>query len=317
MIDSESLILKYRPQKWKDVIGQNEVVKSLQEVVKKKNSHSFLFTGSSGLGKTTLARITAQELGAINNNDIFEVDASTFTSVDDMRAITVNIKYKPIGKSTIKAIILDEVHSISRQAWQSLLKSIEEPPSHCFWFFCTTDPGKVPDTVRTRCTTYQLKNVSVDDLYDLLVKIANEEDFNVTEEVVDICAKEAHGSPRQAIVNLAICSNIQIRSEAAKLLKSALTEDGEAIELARLLLKNPEDWQQLTGVLNKLKEQNPESIRQVIRGYITTVLLSDKLDPKTINSCLGILDNFSQPMYNVSDGISPIVLACGKYLYLS
>lgn len=312
MIDSESLILKYRPTKWTEVIGQNEVVRSLKQIVDKKSSHAFIFTGPSGTGKTTLARIVANQVGSVNSGDILEIDAATFTGIDDMRSITVGLRYRPLGKSSVKSIICDEAHALSRQAWQSLLKSVEEPPTWAYWFFCTTDLGRIPDTIKTRCSTYSLKLVSNNDLYELLAKIANAEEFNVSEDVVDICVKEAQGSPRQAISNLAACADIQDRKEAARLLKSALTGEGEAIDLARLLVKGA-NWNQLLPILNKIKDQNPESIRQVIRAYVTTALLSQTQEDPVISG-MRILEHFSQSFAS-DNSISPIILACGKIIF--
>jgi DNA polymerase III gamma/tau subunit len=313
MIDSKSLILKYRPNKWDEVIGQKEVVRSLKQIVEKKSSHAFLLTGPSGTGKTTLSRIIAQSVGCTGNGDISEIDAATFTGIDDMRSITVGLRYRPFGKNSVKAIIVDEAHALSRQAWQSLLKSVEEPPSWAYWFFCTTDIGRIPDTIKTRCSTYQLKPVSINDLSELLVGIAETEQFKVSDDVIDVCVKEAQGSPRQAISNLATCADVVDRIEGARLLKSALTGQGEAIDLARMLVKGA-NWTQLLPILNKIKDQNAESIRQVVRAYVTTALLENKNDESVVSGMV-ILEHFSTPFINTNDGVSPILLAVGRIIF--
>lgn len=313
MVDSASLILKYRPTQWNEVIGQQEVVRSLKQVVAKGSSHSFLLTGPSGCGKTTLARIISQSVGCTGNGDVSEIDAATFTGIDDMRSVTIGLRYRPLGKGLVKAIICDEAHALSRQAWQSLLKSVEEPPPWAYWFFCTTDIGRIPDTIKTRCSTYQLKPVSINALSELLIKIADKEQFQVSDDVIDVCVKEAQGSPRQAISNLAACADIVDRIEAARLLKSALTGQGEAIDLARLLVRGA-TWTQLLPILNKIKDQSAESIRQVVRAYVTTALLDNK-DENSVVSGMAILEQFSQPFVNTNDGISPILLAIGRIVF--
>ncbi len=128
----EPLHLKYRPKDFDEVVGQDAVVKSLQQAVKNNAGHTFLFTGLSGVGKTTLARITAATVGCVSSN-LIEIDAATHTGVDDMRDVTFSLKYKPIGVGSVKVIIVDECHMLSKSAWNSLLKVLEEPPAWVYW----------------------------------------------------------------------------------------------------------------------------------------------------------------------------------------
>lgn len=305
MSNNETLILKYRPKVLKDVIGQDSVVKSLSNVIKKDTSHTFLFVGPSGTGKTTLARIAADMLGCAGSS-VREIDAATFTGIDAVREITANLSYKPIGGGK-RAIIADECHAFSKPAWQALLKNLEEPPSWLYWFLCTTDVAKVPENIRTRCTKYELKPVPLDDIQDLLEKISAAEKMTIDEKVMRLCAKEAFGSPRQSLVNLALCSELGL-AEAKDVLKSA-SSSAEAIELARLLNKQA-GWGELQAVLKKMKDINPESVRHVVRAYMTNVVLGSD-DPE---GALAVLSEFSTP-FNSSDGISPLVLACGRLLF--
>lgn len=309
---SEGLITKYRPQSWKEVVGQDGVIKSLKQVLAKGTSHSFLFIGSSGTGKTTLARLVAQELGAIQPGDITEVDSGQFTGIDDMRALISGLKYKPIGLSQVKAVILNEAHRLTIAAQDALLTTLEEPSSHTYFFLTTTEGNKIRPAIRTRCSTYELKPVANNILFDLLAQIADAESFVASDPVLDLCVKEANGSPRQALANLAICSEVEDRNIAVSLLKSADTEGREAIELCRALLKGS-DWNQVGGILKGMQEQNPESIRHVILAYMTKVILDSKTDKERVHA-LNILDAFSQP-FVAYNGISPIILAVGKLLY--
>lgn len=310
---NDNLITKYRPTTWKEIIGQNEIVSSLKQIVEQGTSHAFLFVGGSGIGKTTIARLISQELGAVNPGDITEFDAGQLTGIDDVRTLVAGLKYKPIGKSQVKCVIINEAHRLTVNAQDALLTSLEEPSAHTYFFLTTTEGNRIRPAIRTRCTSYELKLVSNNTLFDFLAKIADLEHFELSDEVLDLCVKEASGSPRQALANLAVCSNIREREQAAKLLRTVDGEDREVIELCRILLRKG-DWSQIVPILKGLQEQNPETIRQVIRAYMTKVILESTKEAERVHA-LNILEVFSQP-FNYYDGISPVLLAVGKLLYM-
>lgn len=300
-----TLHTRYRPKKFSEVIGQKSVVTSLQAALEKNKSRTFLFTGPTGVGKTTLARIAAKVAGC-KPNDIQEIDAATYTGIDDMRAITAPLQYTPIDGQH-KALIIDEAHALSAAAWKALLKPLEEPPLWLSWFLCTTEVGKVPANIKSRCTTYVMKAVSTEEIEALLSDIANKEEMIVKQPIISLCAKEAHGSPRQAIVNLEVCSGCKTKDEATELLQAA-GDNPQVIDLARALLKG-DKWKTIQPLLRGLKDTNAESIRHVVRAYMTNCALSmpDAGRP------LEVLDAFSVP-FPSGDGISPVVLAVGKLL---
>jgi DNA polymerase III gamma/tau subunit len=308
----EGLITRYRPTSLDEVIGQPEVIKSLKQILKKGTSNSFLFIGPSGMGKTTLARIMAAKLGAINVGDLTEIDSGQLTGIEDMRQLVQTLKYKPIGNSTTKAIILNEAHRLTVAAQDSLLMSLEEPLDHVYWFLTTTEGARIRPAIKTRCATYELKMVSNNLLFDLLGYIRELESFSASDTVLELCVKEANGSPRQAIANLAVCSNITDRQDAAKLLRTAASEDREAIELCRMLLRGGA-WNQLQPILLGLQEQNAESIRHVVRSYMTKVVLDTSKENERIRA-LQILDHFMATFDNYN-GISPVVIAVGRIVY--
>lgn len=305
-----TLHTKYRPSKFEDVIGQDAAVKAFRSALK-KSSRAFLFVGPSGTGKTTLARIGASGVGC-RDKDIKEIDAATHTGIDAMREITEMLNYRPLGGGK-RTVIIDECHMLSKPAWNSLLKGLEEPPEWMHWFLCTTEVGKVPETVRTRCARFELKHLGRDDLFDLLKGIAATENFKTSESVLDLCVKEAYGSPRQAIVNLGMCGHLTEKADAAELLRSAEATP-EAIELARALLDG-QPWNIMSNLLSEMQEMNPESVRHVVRAYLTKVILSAKT-PKRAGRAMEILDRFSTPFPH-GDGISPIVMACGRVVFKS
>src|SRR4029077_20318225 len=131
--------VKYRPKTFKEVVGQDEIIRSLKQILKKATSHSFLLVGPSGVGKTTIARLLAYELGAANPGDITEVDAGQFTCIDHVRALTASLKYKPIGGSQVKTVIVNECHRLTIAAQDALLAALEEPASHTYFILTTTD----------------------------------------------------------------------------------------------------------------------------------------------------------------------------------
>lgn len=303
----EALINKYRPKSFDEVVGQDAVVRSLKKALAKGASKTFLFSGPPGLGKTTLARLVADALGCPVSERL-EVDGASQTGIDDMRAVASTLMYRPIGDAKMKVVIVDETHALSKQAVTSLLKTLEEPPAWAAWVLCTSEEGKLPAAIKTRCTHFSLKPVSFDDLAELLDKVVRAEKLSVDAKIVDLCAKEAKGSPRQALANLSVCAGAESLADAKELLRSA-EESTEAVELARALIKGA-SWSEVQGLLKSLKDVNPESARHVIRAYVTSMALNAKRE-QDAGRALEILDAFSTPFYS-SDGISPLTLACGK-----
>lgn len=306
------LHLKYRPTKLEEVIGQDEVVKSLQKsLVASSRPHSFLFTGPSGCGKTTLARIVATMLGCDPSN-VTEADAATNTGIDAARELLSGIRYMGLGNSPNKMYIIDEVHMLSKQAWASLLKTIEEPPAHAYFALCTTDEGKIPEAIKTRCMAYNLKPVKYDPLMDLLEMVVDEEKLDPFDGLLEMIARACNGSPRQALVMLAMTMECDDEKEAARLLEAPL-EDKEIIDLCRMLIKGDLTWDKVTKTLKAIPESNPESIRIVIVNYLNSCLIGSTSDKNTMR-LLDIQAQFLKPS-NTSDKMAPILQAFGNIIY--
>lgn len=298
---SADLITKYRPSHWDHFIGNDAVVKALMDATDLGLAHQFLLLGESGMGKTTAARIMAREFG---DDDPFEFDAATNTSVDDTRPIIESLKYKAPLTSSKKVFIMDECHMLSKSAWNSLLKSIEEPPDYAYWILCTTDATKVPPTVKTRCVVAHFKPINNDDLFHILADITRREEFPTPENIVSICAEQAGGSPRQAIANLAKCWNVTDAKDAYSLLQGA-GEDSTAVDLVKALLAGA-SWEQLMAIVAKL-DTDAESARRVMLAYLTKVALGTKGDAAA--KVVRLMNIFASPCLN--NGLADIVLACG------
>lgn len=314
-VGEEPLHTKYRPQDLHDVIGQKEVVGSLEKLLKSKTRpHAFLFTGPAGTGKTTLARIVMKRLGC-DQNSIIEADAASNNGIDSMRALTEGLRYQGFGERPNKGIIIDEAHSITKAAWSSLLKSVEEPPSHVFWVFCTTEAAKVPEAIVTRCHAYNLRSVRTQDIEDLLERVAEAECMDVIRAVdqsISMVAQACSGSPRQALVMLSMIRDCRSAEEVARLLESP-GDNAEIIELCRLLLNSRLDWQKVTSTLSRIEGVTAESARIVIANYMSACLMKCKSD-KEARNLLDLAHPFSKPFVS-TDKLLPLLVAFGDVLY--
>ena len=213
------LARKWRPQNFDQVIGQDDVVKTLkQALTSERVAHAFLFSGGRGIGKTTLARIMAKSLvcdtgitdkpcqtcinceSVTNGNsvDVIEIDGASNTSVDDIRQLREAARYQP-SSCRFKIFIIDEVHMLSNNAFNALLKILEEPPEYVKFIFATTESHKIPVTVISRCQRYDFKRFSNSDITKQLSYIFKEEQINISEEGINLIAKASDGAMRDAL----------------------------------------------------------------------------------------------------------------------
>lgn len=305
------LHIKYRPQHLDDVRGQDAVVRSLSKALTGGNvPHAFLFTGPAGTGKTTLARIIAKSVRCEPAN-IIEVDAATNTGIDDVRALTELLAYQGFGDNPNKVVIVDECHALSKAAWGALLKSVEEPPAHVYWVLCTTDDGKVPDTIKTRCVSYNLRAARRDDILDLLDFVCNREGFDTPTSVLNLIEQACNGSMRQALTMLAAVKDCETDAEVERLLE-APAENKEVIDLCRDLISGKLAWSKLTTTLRALGEP-AETIRIIVINYLAACAMGAKSD-KDAQRLLDLMYPFSKP-FAASDKNAPLLLAFGDLLY--
>jgi len=195
---TEVLYRKYRPQKFADVLGQEQIVKVLEaQVANGKISHAYLFAGTRGTGKTSVARILADALGT-TENDIYEIDAASNNGVDDIRALNDSVQTLPFN-SKYKIYILDEAHMLSKPAWNALLKTLEEPPGYVVFILATTEIHKIPETVLSRCEVYTFKKPSIEILKKDVQMIAKKEGFELSGESAELIALLGDGSFRDTL----------------------------------------------------------------------------------------------------------------------
>src|SRR3954470_12579709 len=215
------LARKYRPQRFSDVIGQEHVTHTLQNAIKRQRiAHGYIFSGHRGIGKTTIARILAmalncratdvpspepfgicdscQEIRAGNSVDVIEIDAATNRGIDEIRELRDGARYRP-ARDRYKIYILDEAHQITDAAFNALLKTLEEPPSHIVFMMATTQPEDIPQTIRSRCQHFSFHAVKFDDIIGQLRAVAKQEGIAIDEDALAILAEAGDGSMRDAL----------------------------------------------------------------------------------------------------------------------
>lgn len=196
-----ALYRKYRPAQFKDIIGQDHIVGAISGAIKNgKVAHAYLLCGPRGIGKTTIARIIARELGT-SDHDVYELDAASNRGIEEAREIRENLSTLPFD-SKYKVYILDEVHMLTPQAWNALLKSIEEPPAHVIFILATTEMNKVPDTIISRCQNFIFKKPSDTILADVVTSVAKSEGFDIAEGGAELIALLGDGSFRDTLSTL-------------------------------------------------------------------------------------------------------------------
>src|SRR6266853_425237 len=249
---------KYRPQRFRDVVGQEHVTQTLSNAIEQNRiAHAYLFCGPRGTGKTTIARIFAkclnctggpkvdfddkdprcQEIAEGRSLDVFEIDGASNNGVEQVRELRETCKYAP-ASSTFKIYIIDEVHMLSTAAFNALLKTLEEPPAHVKFLFATTDPEKVLPTILSRCQRFDLRRIPVALIAKHLAEIAENEKVKITPGALHAIARGAEGAMRDAESTLdqliSFCGD-QIE-EADVLSMFGLTAQGQLLDLSRAIL---------------------------------------------------------------------------------
>lgn len=259
---AQALYRRWRPQTWSEVVGQDHVIQTLRNAVKSDRvAHAYLFAGPRGTGKTTTARLLAKAVNCLAEDrgdrpcnqcepcravaegrfiDLIEIDAASNTSVEDVRDLRDKINFSP-NEGRFKVYIIDEVHMLSTAAFNALLKTLEEPPGHAIFVLATTEVHKIPATVLSRCQRHEFRRLPVSVILDYLAERVEQEQFAVEAEALELIARQATGSLRDAISLL-----------------DQLTSTGEQVDLARAQsVLGTATEQAVLGVAQALMEADP------------------------------------------------------------
>lgn len=270
------LYRKYRPQTFDDVVGQDIAIKTIKKELA-NGTHVFLFTGNAGCGKTTLARIIAKEVG-VGELSLWEINSADNRGIDTARDIMEKMRFNPADGSSMMWI-LDEVHMVTSAGQNALLKALEEVPESVYFCLCTTDPQKLIEPLKSRCSIINVKPLGNNDMKFLLKRTARSEKVKLGEEVYDKIVELSNGGSRRALKLLAKVLYLEDDDERLDALKdSDEDENPETKEFCRSLLgKNKSTSIQL---LKALDIQDAEKTRQAIMGYMNVVILSGKSNPR-------------------------------------
>ena len=299
-----SLYLKYRPDDFVGIFGNASLLSVLGGMVEEnKVPHSILLTGPTGCGKTTIARILAEKIGAVGS-DIREIDSADFRGIDTIREMRKQTQFRPM-ESDSRVWIIDECHKLTNDAQNALLKILEDTPAHVYFVLCTTDPQKLLPTVKGRCSTFQVSLLNDVEMMRLLRFVTKSEGETVQKIVYESIIRDSLGHPRNAlqILEQVLSVGQDLRLETAQ--KSA-EEQSQSIELCRALIGRA-SWKKVAGILNGLKDQDAEGIRRHILGYCQAILLKESNDQAAL-----IIEELYEPLYNV--GFPGLVYSCYSIL---
>lgn len=311
-----ALYRKYRPRKFAEVIGQDHIIKTLQnQIALDKVGHAYLFCGSRGTGKTSTAKIFAREINCTCNGkgecnfcrdyqslDILEIDAASNNGVDEIRDLREKVKYPPVdGK--YKVYIIDEVHMLSPSAFNALLKTLEEPPKHAVFILATTEVHKLPATILSRCMRFDFKLVSVEDLAKLLKKVFDSENVRYDQASLNLIARAGEGSVRDTLSIADRCVSFAGNNLSSKVVVEVLgaTEKQNLIEISQSILSGTigDALGKLDNVLSNGK--SPLVLSKDLVCYFRDLLIINALKDRADSMIIANPDDYAQMKTQATD----------------
>lgn len=325
-MEQNTLYRKYRPINFDQVVGQEHIVVALKnQILNDKLAHAYLFCGTRGTGKTTVAKILARAANCKNRKDanpcnecdicksifdnadlnVFEMDAAANNSINDIRKIRELVQYPPINDEKYKIFIIDEAHELSDAAGDAFLKTLEEPPEYVIFILATTEPSKLKSTILSRCQRYDFRRISIPDIISNLKNICDKENIDIEENALHFIAEKADGSMRESISILDRC-NAFLTNETATLDKVkyilGIADDNVFSELTKALVK--EDVKEALSLLD-MSIKNGKEITVFVNDYIyylRNLMIIKYLDKE--NDMLSITKEKFDELKKVSNNIS-------------
>ena len=329
--NSKVLALKYRPQNFDDLIGQDVVAETITNSIKAdKIPNAYLFTGIRGIGKTTTARIVAKALNCSNgienlckenlcencesitsssHIDVLEMDAASKTGVDDVRDLIEFSRYGP-SSAKYKIFIIDEVHMLSKQAFNALLKTLEEPPKYLKFIFATTEIKKIPITVVSRCQRFDLSRIKSSELFEFVKKIKDKENGKASDEALKLIVRISEGSVRDALslldrALLSLNENTELDLNTAQKIFGYF-DKSQLIDLFELILKGEEN--KVINIYRKIYDQGIEP-KVFINDFLELLYYFKNINSLTLESTnFSLNDEEFSKIKNISDQVKSEVL---------
>ena len=329
--NSKVLSLKYRPQTFDSLIGQEVMTETIINSIKAdKVPNAYLFTGIRGVGKTTTARIVAKALNCLNgidklcekdfcenceaiinssHIDVMEIDAASNTGVDNVRELIEFSRYGPTS-SKYKIFIIDEVHMLSKQAFNALLKTLEEPPEYLKFIFATTEIKKIPITVVSRCQRFDLSRIKSTELFEFIKKVKDKENGKITDDALKLIIKISEGSVRDALslldrALLSLDENIELDLNAAQKIFGYF-DKSQLIDLFELILKGEET--RVINIYRKIYDQGVEP-KVFINDFLELLYYFKNINSLTLESTnFSLNDEEFSKIKNISNKVEADVL---------
>lgn len=311
-----SLQERYRPQTFDDVLGHKVHIKAIKaQLANPDRQKIFVFVGPGGLGKTSLAYIVAKELGC---KYPLLINAPKSGSKDELNDLVDQMMWAPIDGSAAKVAIIDEIHAISKQAWDTLLVPLEHGAPFAYWLLCTTELGKIPEAIKRRCVFFHLKALPYDELRAYVELIALKEDLNLSSEILDLVTEQAFGGVGQALVNLDQVKACESIAEVRELLcVSDIGDDSSIGQMAQLMIKGSKNWKAYQPLIAEIVRHQDVGVKFGLSAYLGSVIMKTSSEG-TVMNLLRMLDAVEQmpPFLTPRELQGALLMLVGRIMFM-